>query len=82
MKMNAHERSYRVTFIYGLGRTVYSPFSENVHSHSRPKQCFPLNMTFLIQKIKKQDMETIDKRVKEVPSQRRRFVGDQIGAQI
>ena len=55
-----------MTFIYVLGRAVLSLF-QKVLSHLRPKHTFPLTMTFLIQKITKQDKETIDKRVKEVP---------------
>ena len=49
---------------------------DKVRSHLRSKHLFSFQMTFLIQKITKQDKETIVKRVKEVDeSDKRRFVG-------
>ena len=57
----------RVTLIFSQGRTVYSSVFENVRSLLRPKHRSPLQKTFLIKKITKQDKETIDKRTKEVP---------------
>ena len=57
-----------MTAVYGQNCTVYSPFFQKMSSHLRPKHPFAhLEMTFLIQKITKQDKETIVKRVKEVP---------------
>ena len=56
--------------VYGLGRTVYSHlfFEKCAANFTAETSYFPFfKMSFLTQTITKQDKETIDNRVKEVP---------------